>query len=283
MESAKEAGAKNPPVVFILSGGVGASAVQLLNTVLAQFPEASVSAQTIGNIRHPEQIDRALAQVQQAGGLILHTFVEDHLRIYLEEAARAKGIQAIDLMGPLIGWLSATLGQQPMQQPGRYRQLHREYFDRVAALEYSLAHDDGKSPEGWPQADVILVGVSRSGKTPLAVYLAILGWKVANYPVVPELPVPPALFELDPTRVIGLTIDPEQLLVYRRQRQARLGVSEASAYTELDAIRDELQLAKRIFRQGGFDIMNVTDKTIEQTADEIIRKLTSRPANSSFA
>lgn len=274
MISSKIAGESSPsqqPTIFILSGGVGVSGEQLVNTVLAQFPGNNVLVEIIGNVRSSEQVSHALSQASKVGGLVLYTLVDSHLNIQLMEEAQALGVQTIDLMGSLISWLSSTLKQQPLQQPGMYRQLHRDYYDRVAAIDYTLGHDDGKSPEGWSQAEIMLVGVSRSGKTPLSVYLAVLGWKVANYPVVPDLPVPDDLFALDPSRVIGLTIDPEQLLVYRRQRQARLGVREPSVYTDLDAIREELMQAKKIFRQGGFTIINTTDRTIEQSADEIIR------------
>jgi regulator of PEP synthase PpsR (kinase-PPPase family) len=181
-----------------------------------------------------------------------------------------------------MDWLTNTLGQKPLEQPGKYRQLHRDYYDRVAAIDYTLNHDDGKNPEGWSQAEIMLVGVSRSGKTPLSVYLAVLGWKVANYPLVPQLQVPQSLFDLDPTRVVGLTIAPEQLLMFRRQRQARLGIKETSTYTDLEAIQEEMQHARRIFRQGHFHIINMTDKTIEQGADEIIRLLAGQDSQSPF-
>jgi regulator of PEP synthase PpsR (kinase-PPPase family) len=227
----------------------------------------------IGNIRSAEQVTQARKQAEAARGLIVHTLVDAHLRAQLAAEARAAGIQTIDLMGPLIGLLTAALHQPPLQQPGKYRQLHREYFGRVAAIDFALAHDDGKNPEGWSQAEIVLVGVSRSGKTPLSMYLAVLGWKVANYPLVPQIPVPQALFALDQARVFGLTIDAEQLLVYRRQRQAGLGVPDGqTAYTDLEAIEEELRLAKKVFRQGNFHVINMTDRTIEQAADEIIRR-----------
>jgi len=262
------------PSIYILSGGVGASAEQLVHTVMAQFPNSSVRIETVGNIRKPEQITHAMNQAKEEGGLIIYTLVEDNLRQQLLAEAHTLGIQAIDLMGPLIHWLSAALNQEPLQEPGRYRQLHHEYFDRVHAIDFMLAHDDGKNQADWPQAEVLLVGVSRSGKTPLSAYLAVLGWKVANYPLVPEIPAPQALFDVDPKRVIGLTIDREQLLVFRRQRQARLGVGQASSYTDLETIDEELIRARKIFRQGNFQILNMTDKTIEQGADEIMRRLT---------
>lgn len=285
MELGENVRTKDPqkiPTIFILSGGAGASGEQLVNTVLAQFPENSARAQTIGNIRHPEQISNVLKQASMTGSFVVYTLVDEQLRSQLVKEAQALGVKTIDLMGPLIDWLSAALGREPLQQPGKYRQLHREYYDRVAAIDYTLMHDDGKNPEGWSQAEVVLVGVSRSGKTPLSLYLAVLGWKVANVPLVPEIPVADALFNLDSERVIGLVIDPEQLLIYRRQRQERLGVRETSSYTDLEAIQEELQQAKRIFRKGHFSMINMTDRTIEQSADEIIRKRTGQAINNLF-
>lgn len=277
---AREAASPAPPSIFILSGGVGASGEQLVYTVLAQFPNSTVRTTTIGSIRQPEQVTRALEQARAAGGLVVCTMVDRGLRDQLIAEARSMHLPVIDLMSQLIGWLTDTLGQDPVQQPGRYRLLHRDYFDRVSAIDFTLHHDDGKNRDGWPQAEVVLVGVSRAGKTPLSVYLAVLGWKVANYPLVPLLPVPDELFDLDPRKVIGVTIDPEQLLMFRRQRQVRLGVQETSAYTDLETIREELHESKKLFRRGGWTVINMTDKTIEQGADEIIRKLTGTPSAS---
>ena len=265
--------ARAAPTIFILSGGVGASGEQIVNTALAQFPGNKARTCTIGNIRLPEQISRALAQAHQVGGLVVYTLVDDSLCRQLVEEARAMNVQTIDLMSPLLDWLSEALNQKPAREPGRYRQLHREYYDRVAAINYTLAHDDGQNAEDWPQAEIMLVGVSRAGKTPLSVYLSVLGWKVANFPLVPEIPVPPALFELDPARVVGLTLAPEQLLMHRRQRQSTLGVKGGSDYADLESIEAELQQARKVFREGHFHIVNMTDKTIEHGADEIIRKL----------
>lgn len=264
-----------PVNIFILSGGVGASGEQLAATVLAQFPGSDVRVVTLGNIRSTDQVTAALEKARAADGMVMHTLVDAALRRQLEAQAQELGVAAIDLMGPLIDWLASRLGREPLQEPGKYRQLHRQYFDRVAAIDYTLKHDDGKNPEGWPRAEIVLTGVSRSGKTPLSVYLAVLGFRVANVPLVPQIDVPPILFELDPRRVFGLVMDPEQLLVYRRQRQARLGVADASDYTDLDHLQEELRRARAIYRRGGFRILNMTDKTIEQGADEIIRNFSN--------
>lgn len=261
------------PAIFIVSGGVGASGEQLVYTVLAQFPGLNIQVSTIGHIRQSEQITRLVEQVQACQGCIVATLVDASLRSQLVAEAQRKNVPVINLMGPLIDWLTSATGRTPLQEPGLYRQLHREYYDRVAAIDYTIAHDDGKNIEGWSQAEIMLVGVSRSGKTPLSLYLAVLGWKVANFPIVPQIPVPEALFELNPEIVVGLDIDPQQLLVFRRQRQMRLGVSGDSPYTDLDAIREEIRLARKVFLRGGFAVIDMTDKTIEQSADEIMRML----------
>jgi len=268
------------PCVYIISGGVGASGEQLVNTVLAQFPESSIQLSTVGNVRQIQQIETVLAQARADNGTIVHTLVDAQLREYLLNLAQTLGVVTIDLMGTLLTRLESVLGQAPLGQPGRYRQMNRPYFERVAAIEYTLAHDDGLRPEDWPAADVVLVGVSRTGKTPLSVYLSILGWKVANYPIVPEVPIQPKLFQLAPTHVIGLTIDLDRLLTFRRQRSSLLGISSETNYADPEEVEEELRTARKVFRRGGFFTLNVTDKTLEASADEVIKRINRPTAHS---
>lgn len=265
-----------PPPVYIVSGGVGASGEQLVQTVLAQFPDNNVPVITVGNVRHLTQIKRVVAQAKQSGGTIAHTLVDERLRRTLIDLARAEDVVALDLMGPLLSRLETVLKRQSRGQPGLYRQFHRAYYERVSAIEFTMAHDDGQRSVGWPQADIVLVGVSRSGKTPLSMYLAVLGWKVANIPLVPEVPPPPDLFKLDRQHVIGLTIRPDQLIVFREQRYSRLGVPIPLDYIDPRRIGAEVQAALKIFRRGHFAVIDVTDKPIETTADEIIKLIESR-------
>jgi regulator of PEP synthase PpsR (kinase-PPPase family) len=263
------------PTIFIVSGGVGASGEQLVHTLLAQFPDEAVRVTTVGNVRHPEQITEVLSQAQKMDALVVYTLVDPALHDHLLRESRRLQIEAIDLMGPMMEWVTAKVGMGPKGQPGLYRQLHSEYFERVAAIDFTLDHNDGKNPDGWPQADVVLVGVSRVGKTPLSLYLAVLGWKVANVPLVPEIPLPKSLFSLDHRRVIGLTVEPTQLLEYRSRRQKGLGAPGLSPYADPRAIYEEVEEALKVFRKGRFKIIDMTDKTIEQAADEIIRHLSS--------
>ena len=261
------------PTIFIVSGGVGTSGEQLVHTLLAQFPDEVVRVTTVGNVRHPEQIAGALSQAEKSDALVVYTLVDPALHNYLLRESQKRQIQAVDLMGPIMEWVTAKVGVAPKAQPGLYRQLHSEYFDRVAAIDFTMAHDDGKNPDGWPQADAMLVGVSRVGKTPLSLYLAILGWKVANYPLVPQVPIPESLFSLDPQRVFGIKVEPDQLLEYRTRRQKLLGAPGPSEYADAEAVYEEVKEALKVFRKGKFKIIDMTDKTIEQGADEIIRHL----------
>jgi len=261
------------PPILIISGGVGSSGEQLVHTILAQFPADSVNVITYGNLRQPEQIDDILKQAIDQDGLVVSTLVDSRLNEYTSKEAARLNVSLIDVMGPVIQWISIKLGTKPAGQPGLYRKLHREYFDRVAAIDFAMAHDDGKNPEDWPQAEAILVGVSRVGKTPLSLYLAVLGWKVANYPVVPQISFAPKIFELDPRRIFGLTIDPDQLVQFRIRRLKRLGTFSHSDYTNPHTVYEEVKNALRLFRQSGFNIINMTNKTIELGADEIISHL----------
>jgi [pyruvate, water dikinase]-phosphate phosphotransferase / [pyruvate, water dikinase] kinase len=267
-----------PPPIYVLSGGVGASGEQLVQTVLAQFPDNNVPVITIGNVRQLTQIKRVVAQAKQSGGTIAHTLVDDRLRRALIDLARAEEVVAFDLMGPLLSRLETVLKRKAAGQPGLYRQFHRAYYERVSAIEFTMAHDDGQHPEGWSQADIVLTGVSRAGKTPLSMYLAVLGWKVANIPLVPEMPLPPELFKLDRRHVIGLTIRPDQLIVFREQRYRRLGVPVPIEYINPRRIGAEVQAALKVFRRGRFAVIDVTDKPIETSADEIIKLIESHSA-----
>jgi hypothetical protein len=259
-----------------VSGGVGASGEQLVQTVLAQFPDHHVPVITLGNVRQVTQIKRVIAQAKQSGGIIAHTLVDDRLRGLLIDLAQAEDVVALDLMGPLLSRLESVLKRQALGQPGLYRQFHRAYYERVSAIEFTMAHDDGQHPAGWSQADIVLTGVSRAGKTPLSMYLAVLGWKVANVPLVPEVPPPPELFKLDRHCVIGLTIRPDQLIVFREQRYRQLGVPVPMDYIDPRRIGAEVQAALRVFRRGRFTVIDVTDKPIETSADEIIKLIESR-------
>jgi regulator of PEP synthase PpsR (kinase-PPPase family) len=265
-----------PHTVLIVSGGAGTSGEQIVHTVLAQFPDRHVQVITVPNVRFKKQIDEVVERARGTGATLTHTLVDAGLRDYLTQQAEKQGVAAIDLMGPLIGQLARVLGQEALGEPGLYRKLNKAYFDRVAAIEFTMAHDDGKNPETWSQAEIVLVGVSRAGKTPLSLYLSVLGWKVANIPIVPGLVLPSEFSQINPQKAFGLKIAPGQLLLFRQQRQQRLGISGPSDYTNPERLTGELEYALEIIHRSGFTTIDVTDKPIESCADEVIRLVTAR-------
>lgn len=255
--------------IFIVSGGTGFSGEQLVRTALAQFPASEVEVAVIAGIRRSEQLEAAVERSAAAGGLIVHTLVDSELRLTLDRLARNRGVLAVDLMGPLLAQLQVVLDLEPAGRPGLYRERNRETLERNEAIDYTLAHDDGRHPEGWRRADIVLVGVSRVGKTPISLYLASLGRKVANVPLVGG-EAPPELFQLHRRRVVGLTIEPDQLLAHRRWRERRLKVSLSGSYSNPLKLREELEAARRVFLQGGFAVVDITGKPVEVSAKEIL-------------
>jgi regulator of PEP synthase PpsR (kinase-PPPase family) len=263
------------PPIFVVSGGTGASGELLVRTVLAQFRDVNVPIVLKPHVHEVEQVDVVVGEAADAGAAIVHTMVNAACRLRLLDRAHAHGVVAFDLAAPLMGYLEGVLRQEPTGQPGLYRQLHRAYFDRVAAIEFAVAHDDGKRPEDLPQAEIVVTGVSRVGKTPLSMYLSILGWKVANVPFVPGVPMPDEMAQVDSRRVVALMVEPAQLLSHRRWRQQRTGIP-AGAYVDRSALVEELRAARHYYAAHGFPVVDATDKPIETCADEVVTLVSRR-------
>jgi hypothetical protein len=256
--------------IFIVSGGAGALGKHIARVALSQFPHANAQVKVIPQVRHAEQLGDIVAQVAAHNGVIIHTMVDPTLRHTLARLAEKQHVPTIDTIGDAIGQLAVVFGQPPLGQPGLYQRQHEAYLERIAAIEYTVEHDDGRKPDELHHADVVLVGVSRVGKTPLSIYLSVLGWKVANIPLVPHVPPPAQLFAIDRRRVVGLTIDPDILLQHRYHRRCALGGQAGRAYTEGETLQEEILAARRLCGQHGFAIVNVTNKPIEETADQVI-------------
>ena len=261
------------PPLYIVSGGTGASGELLARTVLAQFSNVDVPLLVKPHVLNTTQVEAVIDEVAHANGAIIHTMVNGECRRHLIELAAARGIYAVDLTAGLLEHLEAELGQEALGHPGLYRRLHRTYFDRVAAIEYAVAHDDGKRPQDLPSADIVLLGVSRVGKTPLSMYLSILGWKTANIPFVLGIPLPEELAAVDRHRIVGLMIEPGQLTTHRRWRQTRTGIPEGD-YVARQSVVEELRAANHYFHKEGIPVVNITQKPIETSADEVVGHVT---------
>ncbi len=263
-----------PPPIYIVSGNVGALGEQAVRTILPQFPEVQVPIEIVRYVRQLSEIEAVIDQAARTGGTIVHTLTNSALRYQMIDLARKKNVAAVDLVGPLIERLVKVLGEEPVGKPGLYREMNLAYFKRVEAIDFTLAHDDGKHFQGWTEAEIVLVGPSRVGKTPLGLFLSMQGWKVANVPLVPGVPPRPDLFELDRRRVIGLKVEPAELLAHRQYRQSSLGVGGQSDYDNPVKLYDEIEAAQQVYRQGRFKVIDVTNKPIETSAIQVITAVT---------
>jgi regulator of PEP synthase PpsR (kinase-PPPase family) len=266
---------KTPPI-YIVSGGKGLAGDAIVQSVLIQFPNNKVPVIVVPDVLTQDKMDDIISKVLLTNGVIVHTMVDPDARKMLINSCVQSGVRHIDLAGDLSDYLSNLLDTQPISQPGLYRLSNIAYFRRVEAIDFTLKVDDGQNPEKIGQADIVLTGVSRTGKTPLSVYLAMFGWKVANVPIVPGIDPPDSLFKADPKRVFGLNISPVYLIAQRANRVKSLHMDEDTDYINKRKVAEELEYARRIFDKGGFTEIQITNKPIESSANEILTILTSR-------
>jgi [pyruvate, water dikinase]-phosphate phosphotransferase / [pyruvate, water dikinase] kinase len=264
------------PPIYVVSGGKGLAGDAVVQSILIQFPNNKVPVIISPNVLSREKIDEVVNTVIRTKGVIVHTMVDPVMREQLIAVCNEKGVTHFDLAGSLSDYLSGLLQTKPISKPGLYRMSHIEYFQRVEAIEFTLKHDDGQNAERIANADIILTGVSRTGKTPLSVYLAMFGWKVANVPLVPGIPPPEALFKVDKDRVFGLTISVKYLIAQRGNRMKNLKMDEETDYIDPRKVRMELEYSEMIFNRGGFTIFDITNKPIESSANEILTLITER-------
>ncbi|MFQ3662783.1 MAG: pyruvate, water dikinase regulatory protein [Chloroflexaceae bacterium] len=273
MNDGQSAGTNTPPL-YIVSGGAGGVGAEVARLVLTQFEGVDVPLIVVPNVRDPAQLTRVVAEAEATNGTILHTLMEPELRRDLVRKARERHVYEIDLVGSVLSRLATVLGREPVGKAGLYQQRRSAYFERLEAIEYAMQHDDGARLSDLSDAEIVLVGISRVGKTPLSMYLAVLGWKVANVPLVKEVALPQALLQVDRRRVIGLIVDAEQITARRRWRQRRFGVSMGQTYVDPEGAEEEVEWARRLFRHHGWATVNLTNKSIEEGADEIIALVT---------
>ncbi|NOT78338.1 MAG: kinase/pyrophosphorylase [Bacteriovoracaceae bacterium] len=267
--------------IIIISDGTGETATAISRAVMAQFKEREVFFTRYKNIRTNEQIDAIFNEAAIHHDLVIHTIVSGKLREYIAELSRTKRVRTLDLIGPAITAFSNYFNQEPMSEPGLLRAVNEEYYKRVEAMEFTLNHDDGRNLASLHLADVILVGVSRTSKTPLSVYLSQHGIKVVNIPMIKDQALPIELFEVDQRKIFALTIDPESLREIRKNRLQRLGAEKHQGdYAEHDKIVEEVEWANKIFKENKrWPVFNVTDKALEETAADILKLLSMRKNN----
>jgi len=263
-------------MIYIASCGEGINAFNLVESALVQFPDNQISVVKVAHIRSESQVDELIEKVKNVKSLVVHTMVNSGLRKYLTRKGIDNHIVTIDLMGPILSKIQAFLNTPPLEKPGLYREIHQVNLKQVSAIDFSLAHDDGLNPETLMGSEIVLVGLSRAGKTPLSMYMAVMGWKVANIPYVPGVPMPNTLDKVDRRRIIALNINAEQLTAHRKMRQESLGTSDISSYVLKQDIEDEIKNAQKYYIIKGFSMINVSNKPIETSAEEILEMITRR-------
>ncbi|HMM12421.1 MAG TPA: pyruvate, water dikinase regulatory protein [Bacteroidales bacterium] len=257
-------------VIFVISDGTGRTASQALSAALMQFPAQQVSIEVYKEIRTRQRIRDLVKEAAAKEAFIVHTLVSNQLREFMITCSRDFNVETIDLMGPLLARLSDVLISSPSEKPGLFSEINKEYFKRIDAVQFAFQHDDGQRPEGLHKAEIVLVGVSRTFKTPLSIYLAFRGWLVANVPIVLGIDPPEELLSLPAERVIGLMNNPHNLAKLRHSRQERFGLGMMDYSTPVFVER-ELNYAENIFRQHpGWRVVRVTNKPIEEIASEIL-------------
>lgn len=268
----------NKGTIYIISDSTGETAATMTRAALVQFPESDITILRYKNIRTEQQIESLVDEAFQARAMLIYTVISPQLRLKLRTLSGEKGLFSFDLLGPLLGEISSYLGVSDDQHKvGILRAVDERYFRRIEAIEYTVKHDDGKSLADLDKADIILVGISRTSKTPLSIFLSHKGWKVVNIPLVLNQPLPEELFKVDQRKIVGLLIDLPSLQRIRKNRLEKFGTDPGGEYASLSYIERELGYAEEIFRKNKrWPVFNVTERALEETASEITRIVASR-------
>jgi len=266
--------------VHLVSDSTGETLNAMAKAVTARFDGVIPIEHIYALVRSPRQMERVLEEMASAPGVVLHTIVDRELREQLEDGCRHLDMPQIGALDPLVGALSRYLGAALSTRVGAQHTLDNDYFNRISALDFAMAHDDGQgTTEQLESADVVLCGVSRTSKTPTCIYLAHRGIRAANVPLVPGQEDGERLVALRAPLVIGLTVSPDRLVQIRKNRLDGLNAHRASAYIDHDAVRDETVKARRAFERRGWPVIDVTRRSIEETAAAIINLISERRTN----
>lgn len=260
----------NRPVVYIVSDSVGETADLVARAAISQFNGQQVEIRRFPMVHDPEIVRGIVESACLQPTLIVFTLIVPQTRAVLKYVAEQFGIPIVDIMGPMLEGLEKVVGTAPRLQPGLIHKLDEDYFRRVEAVEFAVKYDDGKDPRGFLRADVVLLGVSRSSKTPVAMYLAHRRIKVANLPLVPEISLPKELFQVNPEKVVGLRVSPEKLHQIREERIKTIGLRSDANYSSLERILYELNYADEVFKKVGCPVVDVTNKAVEETVVRVL-------------
>lgn len=262
--------------IYVVSDSTGETAERVIRAALSQFYDEDVRIHRLCQIRNQTDVQQAISVVVNEPGMLAYTLVDPHLAETVERLAEEHGLYAVDLLSGLIYSLSRYLGSVAREKPGLLHRIDTDYHKRVEAVNFTVKHDDGQETRYLHKADLVLVGVSRSSKTPLAMYLAHKGYKVANIPLVKGIAPPEELFEIDQSKVVALIIDPKRLVEIRTSRLITMRQSPRGSYADFEQVEDELAHCKQLYRRHPeWMVVNVTNKSVEEAASDIMRRMDS--------
>ena len=262
--------------LHLVSDSTGDTLLSLASAALSQFEGVECDRHIWPMIRSDVHMAPVIAAIENNPGLVMFTLVDHNLREMLTDECRRLQVPCVPVLDPIIGALENFLGAESRELPGRQHVMDADYFERIDAIHYSLSHDDGQAVDDFHRADVVLVGISRTSKTPTCMYLANRGLKAANIPMVPGIPLPDEIFNLQDVLVVGLTASPDRLVHIRRNRLQYLNQDENTEYVDIQAVKEEVVNARRLFDRNGWPKIDVTRRSIEETAAAIIGLHTQR-------
>jgi len=258
------------PVVYVVSDSIGETAEFVVKAVASQFNSGHVVVQRVPFVEDVDTVREVVEEAKQFRSVIAYTLVLPELREEMERLTAENNMPTVDVMGPMLKAFAKIMDVSPKMEPGLVRRLDEHYFRRIAAIEFAVKYDDGKDPRGLLLADVVLVGVSRTSKTPLSMYLAHKRIRAANLPLVPEVDPPEELFWLPPKKIMGLTIKPEILNEIRQERLKSLGLKAQASYASMERIMEELDYSEKIMKKIGCRVFDVSNKAMEEVASKIL-------------
>ena len=262
--------------IFIVSDASGQTGERVVDAALRQFKTTEVVKKVVPHVLSLPQIQDVIDEAAGVDGIVIFTLVSPDARQKISDLGRYEGVPTIDLLGPLLTRFSDLLELSPMAMPGLDRQLDDDYFKRIESVDFTIKHDDGLRLDTIEKAEIVLLGVSRTSKTPVSIYLAYRGWKVANVPIICGQSLPPELSTVDKRRVIALTVKPSRLQLIRLERKRNLNNVDLGDYTQMDQVREEVTYGLKLYRDIGCPILDVTYKSIEETSTDVMRLIYSQ-------
>lgn len=264
---------KQVVTIFVISDSAGETATKLAQATIAQYPTIDFSLYRRTFVTDEEALENALEEAAKSDAMVLHTIVNSKLLKAARDFCESRNLFNFDILNTTVAEIQKRTGIKPSRETGALHHLNKNYFKRIEAMEFAVKYDDGKDPRGFLEADVVLLGVSRTSKTPLSLFLANKNLKVANLPLIPQAHIPKQLWEVDHKKIVGLTNDPEILNSIRKERMKAYGLNPETAYSDIDKIKDELKFANELYERIGCIVINVASLSIEETASMILSAL----------